>query len=41
MTDDPPWAPMLNRTNGLFVSSHISNFLYNPVFQVDYAALKK
>jgi peptide/nickel transport system substrate-binding protein len=41
MGEDPPWAPMLNRVNRLFVSSHIGCFLYNPVFEVDYAALCK
>jgi peptide/nickel transport system substrate-binding protein len=38
MSQDPPWAPMFNRTNRLFVSSHIGCFLYNPVFEVDFAA---
>lgn len=41
MGQDPPWVPILNRTNRLFVSKHISNFTYNPVFEVDLAALKK
>jgi ABC-type oligopeptide transport system substrate-binding subunit len=41
MGNDPPWAPMFNRTNRLFVSSHVGCFLYNPVFEVDYAALCK
>jgi len=38
---DPPWAPVLNRNNRLFVSSHLGCFLYNPVFEVDYAAVCK
>ena len=38
MSEDPPWAPMLNRINRLFVSSHVGCFTYNPVFEVDYAA---
>jgi peptide/nickel transport system substrate-binding protein len=41
MSQDPPWVPILNRTNRLFVSSHIGCFTYNPVFEVDYAALCK
>jgi len=41
MAQDPPWAPMFNRTNRLFVSSHIGCYLYNPVFETDYAALCK
>jgi peptide/nickel transport system substrate-binding protein len=41
MAEDPPWAPMFNRLNRLFVSSHIGCFTYNPVFIVDYAALCK
>jgi ABC-type oligopeptide transport system substrate-binding subunit len=41
MTEDPPWAPMLNRTYGTFLSSHVSNFTWNPVFQVDYATFIK
>jgi ABC-type oligopeptide transport system substrate-binding subunit len=41
MSQDPPWAPMLNRTNRLFVSSHLQCFLYNPVFELDYAAVCK
>ncbi len=41
MAEDPPWAPILNRTNRLFVSSHIGCYLYNPVFETDYAALCK
>jgi peptide/nickel transport system substrate-binding protein len=41
MAEDPPWVPILNRTNRLFVSSHIGCFLYNPVFEVDLAALCK
>jgi len=41
MKQDPPWVPILNRTNRVFVSSHIGCFTYNPVFEVDYAALCK
>jgi ABC-type oligopeptide transport system substrate-binding subunit len=41
MSQDPPWVPILNRTNRLFVSSHIGCFTYNPVFEVDFAALCK
>ena len=41
MKQDPPWVPILNRTNRLFVSKHIGCFTYNPVFEVDYAALCK
>jgi peptide/nickel transport system substrate-binding protein len=41
MAQDPPWGPMFNRTNRLFVSSHIGCFTYNPVFEVDLAALCK
>ena len=41
MAEDPPWGPMFNRTNRLFVSSHIGCFVYNPVFEVDLAALCK
>ena len=41
MKQDPPWVPILNRYNREFMSSHISNFTYNPVFEVDLAALKK
>jgi ABC-type oligopeptide transport system substrate-binding subunit len=41
MAEDPPWAPMLNRTNRLFVSSHLQCFTYNPVFELDYAAVCK
>jgi len=41
MSQDPPWAPQFNRTNRLFVSSHIGCFVYNPVFEVDYGALCK
>jgi len=38
MSQDPPWTPILNRLNRLFVSSHFGCFLYNPVFEVDFAA---
>ena len=38
MADDPPWAPMFNRLNRLFVSSHFGCFIYNPVMEVDFAA---
>ncbi|HXY17494.1 MAG TPA: ABC transporter substrate-binding protein [Gaiellaceae bacterium] len=41
MSQDPPWAPMFNRTNRLFVSSHYGCFVYNPVFEVDLAAACK
>jgi len=41
MAQDPPWAPMLNRTNRIFVSSHLQCFTYNPVFEMDYAAVCK
>jgi ABC-type oligopeptide transport system substrate-binding subunit len=41
MSQNPPWAPQFNRTNRIFTSSHIGCFLYNPVFEVDYAALCK
>jgi peptide/nickel transport system substrate-binding protein len=41
MAQDPPWVPILNRTNRLFVSSHIGCFTYNPVFEVDLGALCK
>jgi peptide/nickel transport system substrate-binding protein len=41
MATDPPWAPILNRNNRLFVSSHVGCFTYNPVFEVSYAALCK
>jgi ABC-type oligopeptide transport system substrate-binding subunit len=40
-SNDPPWVPILNRTNRLFVSSHIGCFTYNPVFEVDFGALCK
>ncbi len=39
MSENPPWAPILNRTNRIFVSSHLGCFLYNPVFEVDFAAV--
>ena len=38
MGQDPPWAPMFNRVNRLFVSSHFGCFVYNPVEYVDLAA---
>jgi peptide/nickel transport system substrate-binding protein len=41
MTEDPPFAPVLNRNNRSFVSSHLGCYTYNPVFYVDYAALCK
>lgn len=41
MAENPPWVPILNRTARLFVSSHVGCFTYNPVFEVDYAALCK
>lgn len=41
MGDDPPWAPMFNRLNRLFVSSHFGCFIYNPVEEVDLAAACK
>jgi peptide/nickel transport system substrate-binding protein len=41
MAQDPPWGPMFNRTNRLFVSSHYGCFVYNPVFEVDLAAACK
>jgi ABC-type oligopeptide transport system substrate-binding subunit len=41
MAQDPPWAPVINRNNRLFVSSHLGCFLANPVFGVDYAAVCK
>lgn len=41
MSEDPPWVPILNRTNRLFVSSHFGCFVYNPVFEVDLAAACK
>jgi peptide/nickel transport system substrate-binding protein len=41
MAKDPPWAPILNRNNRLFVGSHVGCFTYNPVFEVSYAALCK
>jgi peptide/nickel transport system substrate-binding protein len=41
MSQDPPWAPMFNRLNRLFVSSHFGCFVYNPVFNVDLAAACK
>jgi peptide/nickel transport system substrate-binding protein len=39
MTQDPPWAPILNRNNRLFVSSRVGCFTYNPVFEVSYTSL--
>jgi peptide/nickel transport system substrate-binding protein len=41
MSQDPPWAPMFNRTERIFVSSHFGCFIYNPVFMVDLAAACK
>ena len=41
MGEDPPWAPMFNRLNRLFVSSHFGCFVYNPVMEVDLAAACK
>jgi peptide/nickel transport system substrate-binding protein len=41
MSQDPPWAPILNRLNRLFVSSHFGCFIYNPVEEVDLAAACK
>jgi ABC-type oligopeptide transport system substrate-binding subunit len=41
MSENPPWDPILNRTARLFVSSHIQDFTYNPVFEVDFAAINK
>jgi len=41
MSNDPPWGPMFNRVERVFVSSHIGCFTYNPVFLVDLAALCK
>ena len=41
MQQDPPWVPILNRNEREFVSSHIGCFTYNPVFEVDLAALCK
>jgi peptide/nickel transport system substrate-binding protein len=41
MSENPPWAPILNRTARAFVSSHLKNFTWNPVFQLDYAAVSK
>jgi peptide/nickel transport system substrate-binding protein len=41
MGQDPPWAPMFNRVNRLFVSSHFGCFVYNPVEEVDLAAACK
>jgi peptide/nickel transport system substrate-binding protein len=41
MGQDPPWAPMFNRANRLFVSSHFGCFIYNPVEEVDLAAACK
>jgi peptide/nickel transport system substrate-binding protein len=41
MSEDPPWAPMFNRLNRLFVSSHFGCFVYNPVMNVDLAAACK
>ncbi len=41
MSQDPPWGPMFNRLNRLFVSSHFGCFVYNPVEEVDLAAACK
>jgi ABC-type oligopeptide transport system substrate-binding subunit len=41
MAKDPPWAPILNRNNRLFLGSHVGCFTYNPVFEVSYAKLCK
>jgi ABC-type transport system substrate-binding protein len=41
MSENPPWDPILNRTDRIFVSSHITNFTFNPVFEVDFAAIDK
>jgi len=41
MAEDPPWVPILNRANRLFVSSHFGCFIYNPVAEVDLAAACK
>jgi ABC-type oligopeptide transport system substrate-binding subunit len=41
MSEDPPWAPMFNRSERKFVSAHVGCFVYNPVEEVDYAALCK
>jgi peptide/nickel transport system substrate-binding protein len=39
MSEDPPWASVLNRNNRLFVSSKVGCFVYNPVFEVSYTSL--
>ncbi len=41
MSEDPPWVPILNRANRIFVSSHFGCFIYNPVEEVDLAAACK
>jgi len=41
MAENPPWVPILNRTARIFVSSHLGSFTWNPVFQLDYAAVSK
>lgn len=41
MSQDPPWAPMFNRLNRHFVSSHLGCYVYNPVMNLDYAAACK
>jgi len=41
MAEDPPWAPMFNRLERVFVSAHFGCFVYNPVEEVDLAAACK
>lgn len=41
MSQDPPWAPIFNRLNRHFVSSHLGCYIYNPVAELDYAAACK
>ncbi len=39
MKNNPPWAPVYNFTDRLFVSKRTGCFVYNPVFSLDLAAI--
>jgi ABC-type transport system substrate-binding protein len=41
MRTDPPWAPILNGTNRIFLSPSFGCFVYNPVYGIDFAAACK
>jgi peptide/nickel transport system substrate-binding protein len=41
MAENPPWVPILNRTDRIFISSHLQNFIFTPVFYLDYAAASR